>query len=418
MIPNELAPRVTSRRLRSSLTAAAMVAIAWIGIASSDAALQPPPAEAKADRVTEPIAKPRDASADAGGAKRAPWPTYHGDFTLDGIATSAVPDAPKRLWRFDADREVTFTPVASSDAIFFTNERGRLFSVDLAGKERWNIRRKDDEFSSPPVVIGDLVVVGSLYGKLLAYDAASGEERWSYDIESNIQGSATRVELEDGRVGIVVNSQSDGALHCVDAASGKPVWTTEPIDRCDGSASVSDGRIAMGSCASALHVFSIAEAKKSDDVPLGDDAQVAGGVAFAGTIAFVGTRVGSLCAVDVAAGEILWRNETSRAETFTTPAIGESIVVFASEDGIVHGLDRVTGETRWTFDTEDSPFSPAIARDRVVISSGGRLFLLELATGKKIWTYEVSDWITGPAVVAGRILVGADDGTVTAFGAE
>jgi outer membrane protein assembly factor BamB len=57
-----------------------------------------------------------------------------------------------------------------------------------------------------------------------------------------------------------------------------------------------------------------------------------------------------------------------------------------------------------------------IAGDRVVLSSGGSLFLLDLMSGRKLWSAAVSDDITSPAVVAGMILVGGDDGTVTAYG--
>ena len=57
-----------------------------------------------------------------------------------------------------------------------------------------------------------------------------------------------------------------------------------------------------------------------------------------------------------------------------------------------------------------------IAGKRVIVASAGRLFLLDLESGKQVWTEEVSDEITSPAVVDGVILVGADDGTVTAYG--
>ena len=54
-----------------------------------------------------------------------------------------------------------------------------------------------------------------------------------------------------------------------------------------------------GSCAAALHVFGVAEAKKLTDVPLGEERQVAGGVAIAGKTAYAGTRAGAVAAVDV-----------------------------------------------------------------------------------------------------------------------
>jgi len=44
------------------------------------------------------------------------------------------------------------------------------------------------------------------------------------------------------------------------------------------------------------------------------------------------------------------------------------------------------------------------------------LYLLDLASGRKVGSVAVSDEITSPAIAYGMILVGADDGTVVAYG--
>jgi len=347
---------------------------------------------------------------------RSDWPTYHGGFSLDGVAGTSVPDRPVRLWRFTTGNQIDDPPVSTAGRIHFTTADGRLFALDASGRELWKIALTEDAFSSPPLGTDGTVIVGSRRGRLHAFVAATGRNRWTYDVGGAVQGSANRVALAGGQKGIVVISQADGAIHCVDLAGGRRVWKTTEVDRCDGSASVGGGRIVMGSCASALHVFSVAKAKKTADIPLGADCQVAGGVALAGQVAFAGTRCGHVCAVDVAAGKILWTNRDSKRETFTTPAVNDRHVVFGSDDGKVYCLRRDTGVTTWTFDTDDTPSSPVIAADRVVVSSGGTLILLDLETGRKVWSERVSDWITSPAVISGRVIVGADDGTVTAFG--
>jgi outer membrane protein assembly factor BamB len=347
---------------------------------------------------------------------RSGWPTYHGGFSLDGVAATAVPDRPVRLWRFTTGDQVDDPPVSTAGRIHFTTGDGRLFALDASGRELWKIALTENAFTSPPLSTDGTVIVGSRRGRLHAFDAATGKVRWEYDVGGGVQGSANRVTLSGGKKGVVVISQADGAIHCVDLAGGKRIWKTAEVDRCDGSASVGDGRIVMGSCASALHVFSVAKAKKTADIPLGADCQVAGGVALAGKVAFAGTRCGHVCAVDVAVGKILWTNRDSKRETFTTPAVNDRHVVFGSDDGKVYCLRRDSGTKIWAFDTDDTPSSPVIAADRVVVSSGGALILLDLETGRKVWSVRVSDWITSPAVISGMVIVGADDGTVTAFG--
>jgi outer membrane protein assembly factor BamB len=188
------------------------------------------------------------------------------------------------------------------------------------------------------------------------------------------------------------------------------------VERCDGSAGVGGDHIVMGSCASALHIYSASKAAKVTDVPLGPDNQVAGGVALSGTHAFAGTRSGKLCAVDIAESKILWTFGEGQGEAFATPAVTDKVVIYGADDGKVYAVDRAKGTKLWALDTGNRPLSPVVARDKVVVSSGGKLFLLDLATGKSLWSTPVSDDTTSPAVVGGMILVGGDDGTVTAYG--
>jgi outer membrane protein assembly factor BamB len=354
----------------------------------------------------------------ARGQEPSEWPTYHGRATLDGVADAAPPDNPVRLWRFKAGRGIEATPVSTGGRIFVTAAKGLLIALDLEGRQAWKTDIAKDSFSAPPMCADQAVIVGSRNGVLYAFDAATGREKWSRKMEDPLQGSANRVDLPCGRKGIVALSSADGSLHCVDLDSGEALWKTGPLERCDGSPGVGSGRIVIGSCASALHVFSIEKAVKEADIYLGGDDQVAGGVALSGKMAFAGTRSGKVVAVDVVDHKILWSNSDSRGEAFATPAVNDRFVVFASDDGKVYGLNRETGVRLWDFDTGFKPLSPVIAGTRVVVSSGGSLFLLELETGRKLWTVRVSDEITSPAVVGGRVIVGADDGTVTAFGRE
>jgi len=358
--------------------------------------------------------KNRDRRADV--QDRGAWRTYHGSFALDGVAAGPVPDAPELLWKFKAGNRVDLTPVSADGRIYFTTAKGGLIALDLDGKPIWNITIAPDSFSSPPLLVDGLLVVASSKGFLLAYETSSGKAKWSYDLGGAVQGSPNRIELPGGRPGVMAISPSDGSIHGVDLETGKGAWKTPGVERCDGSAGVGGGLIVMGSCASALHVYSIAKAEKTMDVPLGGDNQVAGGVAMSGTTAFAGTRSGKLCAVDVSAGTILWTNAAGQGESFMTPAVGETMVVFGADDGKVHGLRRDTGVKLWSFDTGNRPMSPVIAGERVIVSSGGSLYLLGLADGRKIWSAPVSDDITSPAVVGGRILVGGDDGTLSAYG--
>ena len=154
------------------------------------------------------------------------------------------------------------------------------------------------------------------------------------------------------------------------------------------------------------------------NIEIDNDSQIAGGVAIVGDSVFSGSHSGYLIHANSKTREVVWINKDSEDEVLSTPAVSGEWVVFSSYDGLVYGLDRATGQKKWSFDTRGWPTSPVIAADKVVLTADGVLYLLRLDTGEEIWSYEVSDEATSPAIIRGMIVVGSEDGTVTAFGAS
>ena len=359
------------------------------------------------------------------------WATYHGGADLAGVADIQLPGALSLLWRFKAGAPVRTTPVAAGDRIFFANAKGQVFAIDAQGQQVWsrsflrparNDRPPREEvFDAPLVCVEDMVVAGSASGIVYALDAATGGERWKADLDGTILGAPSFAAVKPGNAGeealrLFVIEQSAGVLHCLDARTGERVWKTEGVDRCDASPGIGGGVAVFGSCAAALHVFSAETGELLREVPIDDDSQVAGGVVVIGDAAFSGSRSGKVLQVNTQTGSVVWVNEDSQDEVFSTPAVDDAWVVVGSADGMVYGLERATGTRRWTFAADGAFSSPVIAGDKVVVCSEGALHLLRLADGGALWSFEVSDAITSPAIAGGLVVVGSDDGTVAAFG--
>jgi len=351
----------------------------------------------------------------------AEWGTYHGGEDLRGVSEMAFPETPELVWRYNAGGAVYRTPVSDGTQMFFSTQKGQVIAIDMKGSEIWKknfMRTNDDGAEVPvrfeaPLACGDgMVLAGTTRGTLHALDAGTGVEKWRYETGGIIAGSPNF----SGTNGVVVIDQAEGALHCLKLDSGELLWKTEGVERCDGSAGIGNGRIVFGSCASALHVYSVVGGKHLKDIEIGGDGQVAGGAVIDGNLIFAGTRDGSLICADAEAGDIVWSSDEAEDQTFSTPAVTEETVVYSSDDGFVYAVGRQEGNLIWKFDTLGSPSSPVVAMDKVVVSADGVLYLLSLADGRKLWSKEVSDEITSPAMVGGMVVVGADDGTVSAFG--
>ena len=359
----------------------------------------------------------------------ATWSTYHGDANLAGVAAAILPDTPARLWRFQTNAPILYGPVASEKLLHFTTSQGEVVAVDFTGKKSWSKQLTrtsiNDNAEQPARVDGPVscfdstVLLGTMAGVVYALDAATGDEKWRRDIGSAILGAVTYLPASDTRPNarVYVIGQDDGALHCLAFDDGAPIWTSEPIDRCDGSPAAGENIITFGSCASALHVVNATDGTILQNVTVGDDSQIAGGVAVRGNAVFTGSHSGHVFQADIAEGKVVWTNEGTGAEVFTTPAVGADRVVYGSMDDFVYCLDRASGQEIWKWDSSGLPTSPVIAGDKVVVGSDGVLYMLSLASGDVLWRFEVSDEISSPSIINNMIVVGGKDGSLSAFGA-
>lgn len=348
----------------------------------------------------------------------ADWPTYHGGYSLDGVAAQAPPDAPERLWRTKIGRRVDQPPVLLGGRLFAVGaSKDPIVALDLSGKELWRADHSKDPVSTPLMAADGLVLAGLQGGVLVAHDAETGKEKWRAELGGgSMQGSPNRVLLPGGAKGVAVISQSDGAIHVFELATGKFLWKTEPVERCDGSPGTDGGRLAFGSCASAMHVVSLEKSAKAADVSLGGDHQVAGGVAISGGVAYAGSRSGGFFAVDLAGGKVLWNVSYQTKESFSTPGVGEKLVFFGAQDGKIYALKRENGAKAWEQDTGEVPTSPVVAGNRLVVTAMGKLQIYEIESGKRLFDLQAADELSSPAVAGGVIYVGTDDGAVAAYG--
>lgn len=352
-----------------------------------------------------------------------PWPTYHAGADLRGVSQSAIPDSLQRKWIYNTDGKIKNPPVSDGKLIFTAPGNGRITALSLNGKMVWEktFSRTNDAgaetpfcFDAPLLCHGGLVFAGSSGGVLFALDAGTGKERWRLEIDGILLGSPNVIDAEH----IIVLGQGSGALHCVAIKSGKVTWTTEGLARCDGSPGVGQGYVAFGSCLAALHVYRAEDGRHLRDIEVGDEGQIAGGVAVDGHRGYFGTRDGRLISVNLKKGTVVWTSSESTEQTFSTPAVGDKYVVYTSDNGWVYAVDRTTGRTLWKHHTGGRPGSAVIAGDKVLVPVEGNLIMLKLVDGSMVWKQSVSDDITSVAVVNGFVIVGADDGSVSAWGPD
>ena len=351
------------------------------------------------------------------------WNTYHGDAALTGVAQASLPEELRVAWTAPAGAPVEQPPVISGGRVFVVSTRPEVLAFGLDGKLSWRreIAAPADSpdalktmyVDAPIAVFDDRVIAGTDTGLVIALRADSGEVVWQVQVDSPVHGTPN-LDRETGS--LLVLEQDTGELNCFDMQTGALRWRSETVDRADGSPAFGGGSAVYGSCASALHVISVETGAKLHDVIIdGGGGQVAGGVALADGFAYAGCRDGRVMRADLGNAAFLWLQPVSETEVFSTPAVKDAWVIVTSLDGMLHALDRKTGELRWRHELGGEPGSPVIADDKVIVASDDTLFLVNLEDGKRLWEMRMAGFISSPAVIANLVVVGCEDGTVIAL---
>lgn len=339
-------------------------------------------------------------------------------------------------WRFATEGAVTSSPVVVGDVVYVGSGDGHVYALDReSGAERWRAKAAGAVDAAPAVAEGR-VFIGDRAGVFHAFDAATGDELWTFRERMPVpfpwghesgdiyRSSATIAD------GMVLFGGTDGFVYALDPATGRPRWRTELQARIPGSPAVADGLVVVGDAAGIVHALDLATGASrwtfrtagadlvSADFGF-DRRTIQASPSIAGDRVFVGARDGFLYALDLHTGKRLWRFDHQVSWVNTTPAITEGVVYDGSSDAhFVQAVDEATGRELWRADTENIEWSsPAVAGGSVFVGDGaGWMYAFDRADGSLQWRYRTGDRVmSSPTVTDDLVIFGSDDGGVYAL---
>ena len=145
-------------------------------------------------------------------------------------------------------------------------------------------------------------------------------------------------------------------------------------------------------------------------VPLGPDADIAGGLASDGGRIFVATRDGRVTALDRFTGATLWQV----ANRPGVLSLAGPTLVLREAGGTLWNMDPATGSARWKTDSGVKGTLPALVDGDRIVAAGEGLASLEAGTGKVAWTQPDVRATTAPVAAGAIVVLGEADGHVRA----
>lgn len=179
----------------------------------------------------------------------------------------------KLLWSFEAEDGLEQAPVVYKDMALFGGVAA-CYGVDLStGRQVWKAEtRNDNQWLFK--VVGDTLLMSSGHygaqkssfgGTLYAFDAATGAQRWKYDI-----GGPSIIRVDGGRlVGLEWGMMGGSRLTCLDLATGKDVWQYK--EKSSAWPVAVDGRAVYLDKENRIHLLNLATGKAEVVLPAAGD---------------------------------------------------------------------------------------------------------------------------------------------------
>lgn len=274
---------------------------------------------------------------------------------------------------------LSMAPVYSSGILIAADYEGRLAAVDAeSGRMKWQLKTKQP-FSGGPGLDDDHIYMGTIDGRVIAYDRSAGAELWNAQVSSEVLSPPASAD------GIVAVRCIDGRVFGLDAVSGRRLWIYDhkvPLLALRGEA---DLLIRAG-------------------------------------IVFVGYDDGSVVALRLADGSVVWSQAISsqegRTELERLADIGQQMVIVASDLIVSSYKSRIvslaadSGRLLWF---KDISSATGVVVDRTNLSVSEKnddLWMLDRRNGSTIWKVDqlTNRGLTRPAFYGDYVVVGDQEG--------
>lgn len=256
------------------------------------------------------------------------------------------------------------------------------------------------------------------FHRLYSLAAGTGETHWWAPLRIDLNGPPAVV---GGRI-LVSGKRSleRGRVVCFGSQYGEEEWLYDVDARLTAPPTVADGVAYVPDWSGSVHALWVADGsvlwsrRVEDDTEQGSTTFTTP-AAVAGDTLYVGSNSGAtgIVALGTDEGEEQWRAETNPVTG--GPVVYDDLLVVQSYGLLVaYGTD---GERRWEFNLVDDGHQPMAVDDEHVYAAGRETLYAIAHDGERSWTYEQSEGRVGVPTVAGDSVLLRGDDRLTALSA-
>ena len=347
------------------------------------------------------------------------WKSFRGDCQNTAYISSTIGVPNKLLWKYDAKRPLKSSPIIVGKIVVIGSLDKRLHFLDVFSGKDLGFHKISSPISTSACVEDVSIYFGLDQGKetFFALNLRTGKILW----KKRLGDVSSSPVLFRGKIFV---GSSTGILWALNRNSGERIWEFETsasiisTPACDGLSSSASGKgvICFGSTDGYLYALE----QESGEIKW--KFKTEGGIysspAIKNGMVFFGSVDGNIYALNIKDGSLMWKFKT-QANVYSSPAVAESLVYIGSNDYFMYAVNQRTGKLDWRFKTEGLVrSSPVAAGDKLFFGSyDGFFYVLNRFTGELLWKYQTKGMISSsPAYYDGKIYIASEDGFLYCFG--
>ncbi len=294
----------------------------------------------------------------------------------DGAIARVEAASGRQLWRIDAGSGLSAGVGTDGNLIVVGSNKGEVLAFDMDGKALWKTQLSSEILSSPVVSQG-IVVARSIDNRIVGLDAATGQKKWT------VQRTAPPLTLRNAPGMVVAGTdvivaQPGGKLGAYIIATGAPRWEVEVgvargatelerVTDIGGTPVVFENDVCAASYQGRVGCFDLATGAPRWTRDLSSEV----GVAVDQRFVFVPDDKGSLYAFTRDTGSNVWKNDKLAYRRLSTPLSYGRAVAVGDYQGIVHFLSREDGAFLARAATDGSPVigTPLVAGSNLIFQT-------------------------------------------------
>lgn len=319
-----------------------------------------------------------------------------------GAPPSAFEQPPVRQWKFQTAAPILGSPAVGQGLVYFGGLDSVLYALDIdSGQTRWTFK-SGGPIRSTPLILGDTLVLNGGDGNLYALNRVTGKTCWTF-----ATGGERQYDFADYHhsspvfhKGALYFGSGDGHLYAVDARNGKALWRFQTGDVVHSTPAVDNGRVFFGSFDGYVYALSALSGEliwkfKTVGHRYFPKGEVQGSPAAFNGLVFIGARDYNVYALDQEKGFAHWNKAFTRGWGLVNQIQDSVLYTGGADERVLVAADPATGREFWNRKMEFLIFGRFAFTDSMLFAGTtmGKLHGIDRKTGEKRWSYTTDGYL-------------------------